>query len=163
MNRFHCFWATLVVVTVFAPLHATVHAQEIFKWTDANGKVHYGDRSAATERSTKIKVTVAAPAYSATASVPNLQQRSPLLSDANLPKRSVPVNPARVGPACRGLIEKIAAVPAGKNWEALYQQFDTACPGIAYECVEYESSPQKNQCTWLERSGTRVLNRKKYP
>ena len=162
MNRF--VTSAFLVAAVFSLFRSSPHAEEIYKWTDANGKVHYGDRSAAPDSSKKMNITVepsspppAIPASAATLRSP------PLLPHRDSPKKSVPVDPSRVGPACKGLIDKIAAVPAGKNWELLYRQFDSACPGIAYECAEYRSSPQNNQCIWIERSGSRVLNRNVYP
>ena len=147
----------LIFAAVFGRIHPSAGAQEIYKWTDANGKVHYGDRAAAPPSSKKIHVQVTPPSQppAVAASATGAQRRSPSLF--------VPVDPALVGPECKGLIDKIASVPAGKNWESLYRQFDSACPGIAYECVEYRSSPQNNRCMWVERSGSRVLNRRKYP
>ena len=165
MTQFHIFRSTFILFAFFCMLHPSVHAQEIYKWTDANGKVHYGDRAAAPDSSKKIKVSITAssqpPAVPASAtSAPRPSLSPPRL---NAQKKPLPVDPALVGPECRGLIEKIAAVPAGKNWELLYRQFDRACPGIAYECREYQSSPQNNQCIWVKRSGSRVLNRSRYP
>jgi len=160
MNRFHPFAAALLAAALSGALCAGAHAQAVYKWTDADGKVHYGDRAAAPQDSKQLDVPVAAPPPAAPAAGPaNLQRRPPPAT----PRQSVPVDPARVGPACKGLIDRIAAVPAGQNWEGLYRQFDSACPGIAYECVEYASSPQNDRCVWVERSGSRVLNRKRYP
>lgn len=143
----------------------TASAQGIYKWTDANGKVHYGDRAGAPESSKKLDVPVTAP--KASTPPPSLatdaRRRAPAAPSPNSQKKSVPVAPAAVGPQCKGLVDKIAAVPAGKNWEDLYRQYQSACPGIAYECVEYQSSPQNNQCTWVERVGGGVLSTKKYP
>ena len=141
------------------------NAQEVFKWKDANGKVHYGDRAAAPEDSGKLDIKVNPPsqpsAIPTPAAVPPL--RPPVLSPYDPKKKSVPVDAARVGPECKGLIDKIAAVPSGKSWKPLYQQFDNACPRIAYECVEYRSKPQNNQCNWVERSGGVVLRTESFP
>lgn len=149
----------------FGLFRSSADAQEIYKWTDANGTVHYGDRAAAPEISKKLKVTVAPPSQlpAVPASAASSQRHLPLLPHPDPQQKSVPVDPALVGPGCMGLIEKIAAVPAGSNWESLYRQFNSTCPGIGYECVEYRSSPQNNQCVWIARSGNRVLNRKEYP
>ncbi len=161
MNRLYPF---ALLSAVFCLTSAAASAQEIFKWTDANGKVHYGDRAGAPESSKKILVPLASPNEppASPAAAGGGQRRAPAPSPY-AQKKSVPVAPAAVGPQCQGLVDKIAAVPAGKNWEQLFRQYESACPGIAYECVEYQSSPQKNQCTWIERVGGRVLNTKKYP
>ncbi|MEW6761896.1 MAG: DUF4124 domain-containing protein [Pseudomonadota bacterium] len=165
MKRFYSISQTFLVtlLSVLSAAHAS--AQEIYKWTDANGKVHYGDRAAAPENSTKMTLRLPPPSQPEAAPVSggNAQRGLAVRPQSNPQEKSVPVDPARVGPLCQSLIGKIAAVPAGGNWENLYRQFDAACPRIAYECVEYESRPQDNRCHWVERSGSRVLNRKQYP
>lgn len=164
MSWFPSIASAFLVATVFSLFQSIAHGQEIYKWTDANGKVHYGDRSAAPEDSKKMAITVEPPRPPAvSASVATTRHRSPLNPLRESPKKSVPANPALVGSSCKGLIDKIAAVPAGKNWELLYRQFDSACPGIAYECMEYRSQPQNNQCTWIERIGDSVMNTNKFP
>ncbi len=165
MNRSSPRISALLLAALFCLIRTGAGAQEIHKWTDANGKVHYGDRAAAPDSSKKIKVSIPAPSQPPAVPASANSRPRPTLSPPrlNLQKKPVPVDPALVGPECRGLIEKIAAVPAGQSWEMLYRQFDQACPGIAYECVEYRSSPQNNQCTWVKRSGSRVLNRNRYP
>lgn len=166
MTQFHIFRSTFILFAFFCMLHPSVHAQEIYKWTDANGKVHYGDRAAAPDSSKKIKVIATPPSQPqavTTAPAAGSQRRPPQMPNFDFPEKSTPVNPALVGSTCKSLIDQIGAVPAGKNWESLYKQFNSACPGIAYHCWEYQSTPQKNQCTWVERSGSSVLHRKKYP
>ena len=165
MDRFHPLAAALLAAALFGVLHSGADAQEIYKWTDGNGKVHYGDRTAAPVSSTKLAIPAAPRRQPSVvpASAAGAQRHSSLMSHSASQRKSVPVNPALVAPACKQLIEKIAVVPAGTNWEALYRQFDSACPGIAYECVEYRSSPENNRCMWVERLGSRVLNRSRYP
>lgn len=146
--------SALIIASALTPLQA----QEIYKWKDANGTVHYGDRSAAPpDDSKKMDVAVTPPRQP---HLPPLPQTAPPMAAQ---QKSVPVDPARVGPQCAGLIEKIAAVPAGRNWEGLSRQFNRACPGIAYECKEYRSNPQDNQCAWVEKSGNTLLRRIQLP
>ncbi|MBF6907436.1 DUF4124 domain-containing protein, partial [Acinetobacter baumannii] len=62
-NRFRAL-APALLLTAFACsclFRSGAQAQEIYKWTDANGKVHYGDRAAAPEHSKKIAVSTTAP------------------------------------------------------------------------------------------------------
>ncbi len=164
MNRFYPH-AALVGAVFFCLTGSPASAQGIYKWTDANGTVHYGDQAGAPQSSTKIHVPAAAPRASpaSPAAAGGAQRRAPSTPLRNMEKKSVPVAPTAVGPQCKGLVDKIAAVPAGTNWEHLYRQYESACPGIAYECVQYQSSPQNNQCTWVQRVGTSVLNTKQYP
>jgi hypothetical protein len=165
MNRFNPGTSVFLVAAAFSLLFSSALAQELYKWTDANGKVHYGDRSAAPERSKQMHVDAEPPrpppvAFStATASQP----RTGLAPLRDGQKKPVPANLALVGPTCKALIDKIAAIPAGKGWESLYAQFNSACPRIAYECTEYRSNPQNNQCIWVERTGNNILNTNKYP
>ena len=163
MNQFYSA-ASVLLAALLGPLHVSAHAQEMYKWTDANGTVHYGDRAAAPEGGKKMNIAVPPPSQPpAVPAPPSGTQPRPPPPHLDAQSTSVPVGPARVGSECKGLIDKIAAVKRGQNWEALYREFDNACPGIAYECTEYRSNPQNNQCMWIERSGNNVLNRKSYP
>lgn len=160
MHTPHPATSALLAAVVFCLSGPGAHAQEIYKWTDANGKVHYGDRAAAPDASQKIHVA------GAPAALPSPTQPAALALPQPQPDKktkSVLVNSALLGSACKGLIDKIAAVPAGQGWQALSCEFSSACPGIAYECVEYVSSPQNNQCNWIERKDGNVLSRNKYP
>lgn len=165
MNRFQPLASALLAAALLGVFHSNAAVQEVYKWTDENGKVHYGDRGAAPVSSAKLAIPVAPPSQPplVRAAAANSQRHSPSLPHHASQRKSVPVNPALVAPACKPLIDKIAVVPPGTNWEALYRQFDSACPGIAYECVEYRSRPENNRCTWVERLGSRVLNRSRYP
>lgn len=165
MNRCSTVSGPIFVVAILSLSSSGIAAQEIYKWTDSNGKVHYGDRSGAPENSAKMNVTFTPPNSLTTAppSAAGSVGRPPLQAQLEPPKKAVPVDPAVVAPECKGLIEKIAAVPVGKNWESLSRQFNQACPGIAYECVEYQSHPQNNRCIWIKRSGSNLLNTNRYP
>jgi hypothetical protein len=175
MNRFNADTSVLLVAAAFSLLCSSAFAQEIYKWTDANGKVHYGDRSAAPESSQKMKLASEPPKPPPAVSAPNPETSPrtyiprppivlpPLPSKFDMPKKGVPANPAQVGAACKGLIDKFSAAAPGKDTAALGQQFDSACPGIAYECTAYRSKPQNNQCIWVVRSGTSILRSFDYP
>lgn len=157
MDRFCLLAAACLAAALSALPSARADAQELYKWTDASGKVHYGDRAAAPENSRPLNVPAAPVRPQPDAAA--LSPRAPLPAGA-AQKKSVPVDPSRVGPACKGLIDRIAAVPAGTNWKPLAREYNDACPGIAYECVEYRAKPQNNQCAWVERSGGTMLNKK---
>jgi hypothetical protein len=148
-------YSPALVAILICLFHPGVQAQAIYKWTDSNGKVHYGDRAAAPESSQAIHVA-AAPAVLPTPA-------STVLPQPDSRHKSVRFNPALVSAACKGLVDKIALVQAGQKWQALYDAFNSACPGIAYECVEYVSNPQNNQCNWVERKGRTVLHQYQYP
>jgi hypothetical protein len=150
-----------------------VNAEEIYKWTDANGKIHFGDRSAAPSDGKKMDVKVqqsnrlsADQSDQTKPQSTNLQSRflppSAPQSRLGLARKSVPADSAKVGPRCKDLIDEIAKVKPGTPWTSLYKEFNEACPGIAYECTNYRTHPENNNCTWVERSGTTVLQTKNY-
>lgn len=151
--------AALLTAALSGLLSGNVGSQELFKWTDASGKVHYGDRAAAPEDSKRWNVPVA-PAT--TPSLPPLSMHAPLLARGDAQKKSIPVDAARVGSSCKGLADKIAAGPSGKVSQSLVRQFNDTCRGIAYECVEYRVRPQNNRCGWIEQTEGTIVNRKVY-
>jgi len=141
-------------------------AQEVYKWTDKDGKVHFGDRKAAPTEARKAEVKVqppsvtpASPASANAAAEPD-KPRAPGRSGGDT--ASVPVAPYRVGGLCQGLATQIQQVKPGQNWEVLARQFNETCPGITYECVNYKREPEKNKCTWVERTGSSMVNTKNY-
>lgn len=152
-------------------LCCAANAQEVYKWTDENGKVHFGDRSAAPADSKKITVKVQPPTAPPVAqgdqgkpkAMNNPARAAPARPGAEAAKESVPVDPAKVGPKCKGLVDQIANVKRGTPWESLARDFNDACPGIAYECVNYKAHPENNTCTWIERTGSNILHTKNYP
>ena len=155
-----CLFAPALLVAALSGLSSrNAGAQELFKWTDASGKVHYGDRAAAPEDSKRLNVPVA-PA--GTPSRPPLPVHAPLPARGNAQKKSIPVDASRVGSSCQGLADNIAAGLSGKVSQSLVRQFNEACPGIAYECIEYRSRPQNNRCDWIEQTEGTIVNRKVY-
>jgi hypothetical protein len=128
-------------------------AAEIYKWTDANGQVHFGDRQSAPETGQKIDVPVQQPQPGSVAAPPSIQ----------LPKgKSTPADPSQVRPGCQDLMDQIAKVKPGTNWQPLYRKFDAECPGIAYECNNYLTHPENNKCEWVKRTGNNVLHTNNY-
>lgn len=76
---------------------------------------------------------------------------------------STPADPSQVRPGCQDLIDQIATVKAGTNWESLSESFNTNCPGIAYECNNYKSRPENNKCEWVKRTGSNLMRTNSYP
>ncbi|WMW80620.1 DUF4124 domain-containing protein [Undibacterium cyanobacteriorum] len=77
-------------------------------------------------------------------------------------KNSKPVDPSRVPSACKGLVDQIAKVERGSNWEGLAKSYNAACPGISYECNNYRSNPEKSFCQWVERTDSTILSTNNY-
>jgi hypothetical protein len=144
-------------------------ATEVYKWTDANGQVHFGDRLSAPSNGQKIDVK-AQPANQApaeqreslrTAPSSTPQSQQPFPNQASRSK-STPADPSKIGPGCQDLVEKISKVKPGVNWQSLYQKFNATCPGIAYECNTYRTHPENNKCLWIERKGSNVMQTNSY-
>ncbi len=76
---------------------------------------------------------------------------------------SVAAPAGSVGAQCKGLAEKIAAVPAGTPFQSLAQEFNQHCAGIAYECIAYRGDPSKNRCGFIVRKGGTIVSNKSYP
>ena len=147
-----------------------VNADEVYKWKDAAGNIHFGDRKSAPSESQKLDIQ--APPSSASTDEQSgrkkkeeKQARSPAVSAPGPEsiKKSVPVESSKVGPRCEGLIDQIAKVKRGENWVSLANEFERACPSIAYECNNYRTHPENNSCTWVERTGNSVLHTNEYP
>lgn len=148
-----------------------INAQEVYKWKDENGKIHYGDRAKAPATSKKAEIKVLAPATIPTrpestspkADLGNAKTTTvarPPKTDEN--RGSTPVDPSRVAPRCQGIVDEIAKVPPGTPWIGLAQEFGRTCPGLTYECITSKSRPETNKCNWVEKIGNTITNTKHF-
>jgi hypothetical protein len=148
-----------------------VSAQDVYKWKDENGKIHFGDRSTAPTSGQKTEVKVLAPATVPVKHEEQAKQNEgvsnkttttarPQHSDPS--KDSRPVDPSRVGPRCQGIVDQIAKVKPGTPWVGLANEFSQSCPGLTYECINSKSHPETNKCTWVEKVGNTILNTKNF-
>jgi len=154
MNISLCYVWTLAVGMACCLALPGADASEVYKWTDENGQVHYGDRISSPTDAKQIKLDVQS------VSTPASKQPSPRRSI--IESKSRPADPSLVKPGCMDLINRIAKVKPGVNWEALAQEYNATCPGIAYECKRYRTHPENNQCTWIERTGGNILHTYEY-
>ncbi|MCH8621751.1 DUF4124 domain-containing protein [Undibacterium sp. TS12] len=146
------------------------NADEIYKWKDEHGTVHFGDRSTAPQNGKKIDVKVLQPNNELSdqgdkAKHPTLNnQLSPPFKGANNDgnSKTIPIDPARVGPKCLGLAEAITKVKPGAPWHSLSDEFNASCPGITYECLIYKREPEKDKCTWVKRTDGNMVRTKTY-
>ncbi|MBC3872537.1 DUF4124 domain-containing protein [Undibacterium flavidum] len=148
-----------------------INAQEVYKWKDENGKIHYGDRSKAPVTSKKADIKVLAPATVPVkldetnakkdlGSAKSTTVARPPKVDEN--KGSKTVDPSRVAPRCQGIVDEIAKVPPGTPWMGLAQEFSQTCPGLTYECITSKSRPETNRCNWVEKIGNTITNTKHF-
>ena len=157
---------SLTICLVCSALAHAVNAAEVYKWTDANGQVHFGDRMSAPSNGQKIDIKSqpapeqrTPPAQSQSAKLPPI---TPV--PIQVPKgNSTPVDPSQVASGCQDLADQIAKVKPGTNWEPLSQRFNATCPGIAYECNNYKSHPEHSKCQWVKRTGNNMVQTNNYP
>ena len=157
------------VLTLFSLcITAQLYAGEVYKWTDENGRVHYGDKHTA-------------PQSSETINVPESSQPGTMEEMAKTPKKSkklndpvaiwgpskdvsadpkqvkwkpkgVPVDPKRVDPRCNELGQTMSDMPPGKPFKHLSDEVISLCPGVGYECRRYRTHPEDNKCIAIVRS-----------
>jgi hypothetical protein len=161
-----------------------VYAQEIYKWKDSNGKVHFGDRAKAPSESKKMDIQLRQAPVPPPISTPEKPTKrsgeeharpiaphlvtpkhsptAPLFPSPEADKKSIPVDPATVPPKCKTIIDEIENVPRGTPWTGLSKEFDRMCSGIAYECTTYQRAPENNKCGWVKRTGNTIIKKNIY-
>lgn len=162
MNRFPFLASVLIVATLSGLSAANVYAQELYKWTDASGKVHYGDRAAAPENGVPIAVPVAPgrQPFPSQRPAPGNQASAPSRAPSEAQIRSSPTDRVSMSVECTSLIAKLETTPGGANWKQLSRQFNETCPGIAYECQAERATPQNRRCGWIDKSAGTVPDKK---
>lgn len=157
---------SLTICLVCLALAHAVNAAEVYKWTDANGQVHFSDRMSAPSSGQKIDIK-SQPAPEQRTPLPQYQSATPSTMTPvpiQVPKgNSAPVNPSQVPAGCQDLADQIAKVKPGTNWESLAQRFNASCPGIAYECNNYKAHPENSKCQWVKRTGNNMVQTNNYP
>ena len=151
------------VVFVLLCMTAThLHAGEVYKWTDENGRVHYGDKNTAPPSSQAVTTpnpSKPAPVEQKALATPK-KLSSPYakldpkeVSEPWKPK-GVPVDPTLVKPRCNELGQTVSETPAGKPFKHMTDEIISLCPGVGYECRRYRKHPQDNVCVAVARSGS---------
>lgn len=159
------------IVLAFALICSHGHAQELYKWKDADGKLHIGDRNAAPEGAQKMDIKVDArttPARPRSAPPSpfdlDLPRQSPPRMPADEPKHvSVPADRSKINPRCDVLMSKIVKLePGAPGYMTILKEFNALCPGITWECQEYERHPEKNSCSWVQQFDGRIQSSRTY-
>ena len=162
MDRFLFLASLSIVATLSGMPSASVQAQELYKWTDARGKVHYGDRAAAPENGVPIAVPVAPgrQPFPGPRPAPGNQASAPSRSQSDTQIKSSPTDRVSMSVECTSLIARIENTPGGANWKQLSRQFNETCPGIGYECQADRATPQNHRCGWIDKSAGKVPDKK---
>ncbi len=135
-------------------------AQEVYKWKDSEGKVHFGDRSKAPVTSQKLDIKV----KDLPKPVPPSPESRTKTAASTPPteKRTDGIDPDKIHPRCKVLVNEIANTPPGTPWIEQSKEFGQLCPGITWQCIEYKNAPEKNQCGWIKRTGSPILSTERY-
>jgi hypothetical protein len=115
-------------------------AEGIYKWTDENGKVHYGEKGDATKNSTQIIVRTPhslADGEGASGSKAGENSSNVATIEATTLQSCLDM--------ARGMVNKKNITPPEIRAES--KRLLDMCPGTAYKCVTYTKRPENNSCT----------------
>ncbi len=148
------------IFLVLISLMHNIHAQDIYKWKDAEGKIHFGDRSKAPVVSKKVDIKVKEVSKT---EITNQATLTTTTAPKLAPEKKVGgIELSKINPKCKTIIEEIEKIPMGIPWHAQYNEFNQLCPGIAWQCNVYERTPEKNLCGWIERTSNNILSKRTY-
>lgn len=132
-----------LIAGFFLFLFGTAFADSIYKWTDENGKVHYGDRNDGKRNSTQI--IIKAPeippnktgitSAEANKSFPENKSNSANIETPQLQKCLA---------MARVMVDKKNSTPSEIRADS--KNLLDICPGTAYECVTFIERPEGNNC-----------------
>ena len=140
------FWgdeAILKMVGLWLIVFAqVVGAGEIYKWTDENGKVHFGDKSNAPKQSQEVIVNP----VSGTGAMPSSYNftPSPVNEEKNKTKEVAWDSPEAA--RCEKLAKQFITKESEKDRGAIGRQIKAICPNLRFQCYTSRSEPQTNRC-----------------
>lgn len=134
-----------LIYVLLLTIPATVFAQKVYKWTDENGKTHYGDKPGPVNKSKKLLIQtnkpIAEPASTESVAPPEE-------SVADTADTNVTTQPNFL--QCMKLAnEKSLEQPGDFSAEskARHKKLLALCPNTSYRCFTYRITPSKNNCT----------------
>jgi len=129
-------------VSVILLLSANVFAGEIYKWTDENGKVHFGDKTNAPKQSQEVIVKP----VSGTGAMPKKYNFTPApVNEAKNKTKEVEWNSPEAA-RCEKLAKQFIAKESEKERGAIGRQIKAICPNLGFHCYTSRSEPQTNRC-----------------
>jgi hypothetical protein len=127
----------------------------IFKWTDENGKVHYGDKNDNANNGTQLKIKVPeTPVQKESATGTTTSEKLP--EDGQATKQVA--NLQKCLQMARAQADKHSMNPAEIRADS--KKLLELCPDTSYSCVTYIERPQANNCTAepMEAGGSIIRN-----
>ena len=123
-----------------------VGASEIYKWTDENGKVHFGDQANAPKKSEEVIVKP----VSGTGAMPSkydFTTKELSKTAVENPKRSNSIDLTTPAVAkCSGLAKQYIVNDDNAEREALISKIKSMCRGVSFYCWSYKANPSRNRC-----------------
>jgi hypothetical protein len=130
----------------------------VFKWTDENGKVHYGDKNDNTKNGTELRVKAPeAPVQKESASGATSSEKLPEQGQAT----TQAANLQQCLQMARAQADKNSMSPAEIRADS--KKLLDLCPATSYSCVTYLERPEANKCSAEPmQPGGSILRNKTY-
>lgn len=116
-----------------------IQAGEIYKWTDENGKVHFGDKSNAPKQSQEVIVKP----VSGTGAMPSTYNVKPSQEQAKTKEGELASPEIKM---CQELAEQSVLEKSIEQKKAIMQHIISICPNWRFDCRTSPRQPQKNSC-----------------
>lgn len=152
----------------------SIYAGEIYKWTDAEGRVHFGDQQ---------QIEAVKPSKSVKIDMPIVKQKQLTAEEINTrlkmaedmrakldaeqndrvaeleSPQGVAVDISKINPQCETLAKRVMKTPTGQSFKHLADQMNNLCKGLTYECRQYRKHPKDNECHFIQRvSGQAIVH-----
>jgi Domain of unknown function (DUF4124) len=154
----------LIFACLLSCMALSVHAADVYKWTDANGKVHYGDRQHATPSAAEMKIEVPPPPPPPlAASKPERKRVRRAPAETPSAPNALPPSPTTL--ACESIALDWAQqrnLSPQQNRDYI-QKLQRQCPGMAFDCTSYTDDPASNRCRAMaETPGGNLMENRTY-
>lgn len=153
-----------------------IWAGEIYKWTDENGKVHFGDQQAKPSAEKGVDTGIRTH-NTKPVTIDNNQLRDQIINqiaqkmvlDAQANKdiyvppfdaSAAEFGTRKVDSVCQELAETFAKQSSGD--QELENKFRRGCSGVTYYCEQYKRFPEKDKCYWVKQRRSRIVEMKIY-
>lgn len=142
-------FTTFIVALLFSNL---LHADEIRKWKDENGKTHYGDMQSAPVKSERVAITTSrnADVVADPQGKPTKPGSETVLSEK---AESYGLPPERIQ-KCAALAKAVVILASStkfdfssfKRMKPMEDQIRLTCPSTGFECTLSKAHPEQDRC-----------------
>ena len=118
-----------------------LHADEIRKWKDENGKVHYGDPQNAPVNSQKVAISVSQPRND----LPDVQKAAKK-EDASVVFESIEGISAEKIKLCASFARAMVDSRDKSEWMVNSVKVQQMCPGVGFKCTTTNHHRERDKC-----------------